>query len=642
MNYRAEIDGLRGWAVLSVIIFHAFPSWLKGGFIGVDIFFVISGFLITSYIFENLSYGHFSFFNFFGRRIRRIFPALILVMFSSLIFGWFFLFTEEFTQLSKHVAGGAAFISNFILINESGYFDNAANTKPMLHLWSLAIEEQFYIFWPIILWLAWLLKLNLLTISFSVAAISFFFNLFLIKLYPTEVFFLPLGRFWELLSGGILAWFYTHKSESLFQFKHWVDSYFLKSISVKGITSKYGSKFLNLISFLGLLLLIYGFLRIEESFSFPSFWALIPVTGTVLVIVSGSKAILNRLFFMNPIIVWIGIISYPLYLWHWPILTFLQIIDGGMPNMATRAIALVASIILAWVTYYLIEKPIRRFGKWGVKTLILICLLAFLGFLSLIIYETKGRFLPITPKQIIANTAYASPMRDGCHFPLEKDFEKRNVCKYFQDERMIAVFGNSHSVELAYAMALILKDLGLGVEHHTMSGCEHNFGLTNLNDQQQICADWESSVVEKIKLDASIKSIVVSYRNETYLNEKRKALANMLDVLVKSNKEVVLVLQAPLPKMHINSHIRKSVFNSKSNVKGHTKEEWFKIYNAKVDLLKEISKKVKVYDPTDVFCDQLDCYVVKSGVALYFDDDHMSVKGSEMVAQEVLKLISIK
>ena len=139
-GYRFEIDGLRAFAVLSVVAFHAFPSLLKGGFIGVDVFFVISGFLITIHIFENLDKGKFSFTDFFGRRIRRIFPALILVMVSSLAFGWFVLLADEYAQLGKHVASGAAFITNFILVNESGYFDNIAETKPMLHLWSLAIS----------------------------------------------------------------------------------------------------------------------------------------------------------------------------------------------------------------------------------------------------------------------------------------------------------------------------------------------------------------------------------------------------------------------------------------------------------------------------------------------------------------------
>ena len=162
MNMRKEIDGLRAFAVISVVVFHTFPGWLKGGFIGVDIFFVISGFLITTQILEKLDNGQFSFLDFFGRRIRRIFPALTLVLLCSFAFGWVVLLPDEFANLSKHVAAGAAFSINFILVSESGYFDHAAAIKPLLHLWSLAVEEQFYIIWPLLLWLAWKQKLNLL------------------------------------------------------------------------------------------------------------------------------------------------------------------------------------------------------------------------------------------------------------------------------------------------------------------------------------------------------------------------------------------------------------------------------------------------------------------------------------------------
>ena len=357
-SYRSEIDGLRAFAVLSVVAFHAFPSWLKGGFIGVDIFFVISGFLITSHIFENLDKGQFSFTDFFSRRIRRIFPALILVMASSLAFGWLALLADEFAQLGKHVASGAAFITNFILVDESGYFDNAAETKPMLHLWSLAVEEQFYIVWPLVLWLAWKRKFNLLTITILVTVISFYLNFRFVKLHPTETFFWPVGRFWELLSGSILAWLILYKSEVLNRLRLWIDKFLVRVIHSKEVEAD-GSTTSNLMSFFGLLLLAYGVIRINESLSFPSKWALIPVLGAVLIIASGSKAWLNRIFLMNPIAVWFGLISYPLYLWHWPILSFLQIVEGEMPHRDARILAVLLAILLAWLTLKLVESPIR-------------------------------------------------------------------------------------------------------------------------------------------------------------------------------------------------------------------------------------------------------------------------------------------
>ena len=268
-SYRPEIDGLRAFAVLSVVAFHAFPSWLKGGFIGVDVFFVISGFLITSHIFENLDKGQFSFTDFFGRRIRRIFPALILVMACSLTFGWFALLADEFAQLGKHIASGAVFIINFILVDEAGYFDNAAETKPMLHLWSLAVEEQFYIVWPLVLWLAWKRKFNLLTITILVILLSFYLNLRFVKSHPIVTFFWPVGRFWELLSGSVLAWLFLHKSDLLGRLNLWIDKFLVRISCFKKVQAD-GSTTSNLMSFFGLLLLTYGVIRINESLSFPS------------------------------------------------------------------------------------------------------------------------------------------------------------------------------------------------------------------------------------------------------------------------------------------------------------------------------------------------------------------------------------
>jgi peptidoglycan/LPS O-acetylase OafA/YrhL len=176
-KYRPDIDGLRALAVLSVVLFHAFPEVLKGGFIGVDVFFVISGFLISTIIFTSLERGSFSFREFYARRIRRIFPALVLVLASSYVFGWFTLLADEYRQLGKHIAGGAGFISNLMLWTEAGYFDTSAETKPLLHLWSLGIEEQFYFVWPLLLCFAWKRKFNLFTIAIGVAVLSFALNL---------------------------------------------------------------------------------------------------------------------------------------------------------------------------------------------------------------------------------------------------------------------------------------------------------------------------------------------------------------------------------------------------------------------------------------------------------------------------------
>ena len=388
-KYRPDIDGLRAVAVLSVVAFHAFPAWMRGGFIGVDIFFVISGFLISIIIFENLDKGTFSFVEFYARRIKRIFPALLLVLIASFAFGWFALLADENKQLGKHIAAGAGFISNFVFWGEAGYFDNSAETKPLLHLWSLGIEEQFYIIWPFVLWLARKRKFNLLTLTILVTFVSFYLNLKGIKKDAVATFYSPQTRFWEFLAGSLLAWFALYKKSTFARYELKIDGYLAKLIYRDSVEAN-GRRLSNVISFFGCLLLAYGFWRINKGLSFPGKWALVPVLGTVLIITAGSKAWINRKIFSNKIFIWFGLISFPLYLWHWPILSFARIVEGEVPSRNIRLAAVMLSIVLAWLTYKFVERPVRigKGSKFNCYTLSSIMLLVFIcGF---ILFEKNG------------------------------------------------------------------------------------------------------------------------------------------------------------------------------------------------------------------------------------------------------------
>lgn len=388
-KYRPDIDGLRAVAVLAVVAFHSFPNWVRGGFIGVDIFFVISGYLISTIIFENLDRGTFSFTDFYARRIKRIFPALIIVLIACFIFGWFELLAEEYKQLGKHIAAGAGFISNFILLNEAGYFDNSADTKPLLHLWSLGIEEQFYIVWPLFLWFAWKRKFNILVITIIVAIASFVLNIKGIKQDMVATFYSPQTRLWELISGSLLAWFTLYKKDTFANIKHKLD--LLLSRIVHSEKKEPDDKMLsNVLSFVGLLLLMYGFWRINKELSFPGNWALVPVLGAVLIITAGSEAWINRTILSNKVAVWFGLISFPLYLWHWPLLSFARIVENEVPSRNIRIAAVVLSIALAWLTYKLVERPIR-FGRYEkIKSLVLVFLMFIVGFIGYNTYQRDG------------------------------------------------------------------------------------------------------------------------------------------------------------------------------------------------------------------------------------------------------------
>jgi peptidoglycan/LPS O-acetylase OafA/YrhL len=387
-KYRPDIDGLRAVAVLSVVGFHAFPSLVKGGFIGVDVFFVISGFLISGIVFESLDKGTFTFREFYARRIRRIFPALILVMVASFIVGWFSLLADEYKQLGKHITGGAAFISNIVLWQEAGYFDNSAETKPLLHLWSLGVEEQFYIVWPLLLWLAWKRKFNFFAVTLAIALGSFYLNLKGIKQDAVATFYSPLTRFWELMCGGLLAWVTIYKKSSYANFKLKADRLLVSAI-YKDKTVEEGRTLANLSAFVGLALLAWGLERITKNYSFPGVWALVPVVAAVLIISAGPKAWVNKNLLSNEVAVWIGLISYPLYLWHWPVISFATIFESTFPSVSVRIEALIAAILLAYITYKIVERPIRAGSKKNEMTAVLFMLMV--GVLCLGYFDYSDR-----------------------------------------------------------------------------------------------------------------------------------------------------------------------------------------------------------------------------------------------------------
>ncbi|MDO9392637.1 MAG: acyltransferase, partial [Methylotenera sp.] len=317
------MDGLRAVAVLSVVIYHAFPKFIRGGFIGVDIFFVISGFLISTIIFGSLERNSFNFIKFYSRRIKRIFPALLLVLTASFVFGWFALLADEYKQLGKHIAGGAGFISNFLFWKESGYFDNAAETKPLLHLWSLGIEEQFYIVWPLLLWLAWKKRFNLLTITILVAVISFALNISKVHSDAVAAFYSPQTRFWELLVGSVLAYMTMHRRSLSPKFKHKLDMWLGQIIYAQAPEAN-GKTLHNVQSLLGAFLILAGLLIITKERHFPGWWAVVPTLGALLIISAGVHSWFNRVVLSNRVLVWFGLISFPLYLWHWPLLSFVR------------------------------------------------------------------------------------------------------------------------------------------------------------------------------------------------------------------------------------------------------------------------------------------------------------------------------
>lgn len=368
-KYRPDIDGLRAIAVLSVVGFHAFPARVPGGFVGVDIFFVISGFLISTIILENLEHGKFCFIEFYARRIRRIFPALLLVLATTLAFGWMVLLAGEFRQLGEHVAAGAAFISNLVLWRESGYFDIDAETKPLLHLWSLGIEEQYYIIWPLLLWLCAKAQFKAFWMALAICLLSFVLNSRGVVTNPVETFYSPLTRLWELLAGSILAW---------------------ARIQNAALIDRFAEKLGHAGSLAGFVLIAGAIVLIDRRTAFPGWWAALPVLGAMLIIAAGPRALINNAVLARPFVVLIGLISFPLYLWHWPLLSFGYILKNESPSRTYRIFAVMAAMILAWGTYRLIEQRVRKSAHGDRLTAILVGLMIANGAVGYLVYLQNG------------------------------------------------------------------------------------------------------------------------------------------------------------------------------------------------------------------------------------------------------------
>ena len=386
VDYRPDIDGLRAIAVLAVIGFHAFPAWIRGGFVGVDVFFVISGYLISTILLTGMERGSFRFSQFYIRRIRRIFPALIVVLLACMVAGWLVLFSFEYKALGKHVAGSAAFVSNFVLWNEAGYFDKAAETKPLLHIWSLGIEEQFYIVWPLLLYLTWRFRTGTLALLLLLLLGSFVLNVRAAGIDPTADFFSPLTRFWELMAGAVLAylslypavlqWISRRPSPKAFSWLGAAGASYPTANDVKAIC--------------GLLLVVTAVLVIDGSKGYPGWWALLPVAGTYLMIAAGPNTWIGNRLLATKMLVAVGLISYPLYLWHWPLLSFIRIVNGTAPSAAAATLAILLSFALAWLTYLLVEKPLR-FGKSApVKAAALLAVMAAIGLAGYVTYAKGG------------------------------------------------------------------------------------------------------------------------------------------------------------------------------------------------------------------------------------------------------------
>ena len=641
-QYRPDIDGLRAIAVFLVVGFHAFPERIEGGFIGVDIFFVISGFLISKIIFDHLDNNCFSLSNFYCRRIKRIFPSLLVVLIVTYSFGWMMLTSTEFSQLGAHIASGAGFSSNFILWIESGYFDKNTYAKPLLHLWSLGIEEQYYILWPILLWSAWQRQLNLLMVTTILGIGSFLLNLNSIQNDTVAAFYSPQTRFWELLIGSALAGISFYRKNE--------NTSFISDVCEFGDR---GRTLSNMKSLVGAAFICIGIITINKERAFPGAWALLPTLGAAMVISAGEHAWLNRTILSNRILVWFGLISFPLYLWHWPLLSFAYILGSRTPGIDIRIAAILISIMLSWITYRLIENPIRsnQVKKRHVeKALVaLIVVVGFAGYLAPWLQETGLRdskqFIvvkyegEITAKSVfdyMAKNFYPctpASLREGA-MSWREDVSTAYV-RCFQSKKSdpvkIAIIGDSHAEDLFIGLADELIDVN--VVYYAQDGLPRvgngKFGkiFTYILDNPDI-----TTVILSGSWYGRLGEIpaVSTLKNE---------LSETIRALIKAKKFVYItddVHHFSFPPELCKYGRRISLWNTCIEDISYFHEK-YKTYYSSLELLERENSTIKLLRITASFCGKTFCSMERDGEILYRDTGHLTVNGSKFVGKKIVE-----
>ena len=625
-KYIPSIDGIRAIAVLAVILFHAFPNAIPGGYIGVDIFFVISGYLITNIIVTQVGTGNFSFKDFYSRRIRRIFPALILVLVSVYALGWFVMLADEFKQLGKHIAAGAGFIANLTYWLESGYFDELHELKPLLNLWSLGVEEQFYIFWPCIILLLIKLKINLRSTLLFLVGFSFFLNVFFIKDHQSATFFLSFSRFWELGLGGLLA----------------IEKDTLARVKLNS----------TLIFICGALAIFGPIFLLSSKSLFPGWAALSPVLGTALILLSIQTGSIGSTFLANKVLVNLGLISYPLYLWHWPILSFARLMKGEPLTSLESMALLVASILLAFLTYFLLEKRLRH---QGVKTVfILSVLLVAIGFQGWNTYNRGGLEyrlrktieIPEDQKRDFVKWENKGMLPTGNCEP-GFIYPEAHVCAQSHPEKSadIIVLGDSHAfsaywgIAKSYADNHVVKLLGQG-------GCAPFMNAGSFGSYSS-CEKNMNSQLLWISKNPNVKTVFIVHRNRDLTSEAERstyaaAIKQTFDLLLTSNKKVIYVYSVPElnfePRLCVGALPlgRKNPVDSCSYPLARELARQSSFRKTVLEILDQYPD-IKTFDPANILCKEGVCNAVIDHRVMYTDTNHLSESGSYIQGLEIKK-----
>ncbi len=639
LDYRADLDGLRAVAVVPVILFHLGFPYTPGGYIGVDVFFVLSGYLITRQIALELDQGRFSLLGFYDRRIRRLFPALFAMLFVSTIIALFVLLPRDLDGFGESLVAAVLSISNFYFWSERDYFSPAAETMPLLHTWSLAVEEQFYILFPALLLLAWPFgRTHVRHGLIALAALSFAASIWTTRAAPDAAFYLLPTRAWELLIGSLLA--------------------------LSPVATPIPARLRTLATSIGLAGIGAAVFTYHAGTRFPGFAAALPAVGCALIIWAGqapltssanppapSRPLVIRLLAWRPL-VFVGLISYSLYLWHWPLIVFAR---HWLPEPLTptqAALVALATFCIACVSWKFIEQPLRRGGSlWTTPKLrvryssVIVCSLAFVG-MSL---DIGNGFPWLQPKAVLAvvdDESDRSPLRERCHIA-RRDQGRLNVadtCVFGSaNAREIVVLGDSHGAELGYALSDLAREGALRVRQITASACPPALGFSH--DERQNCPRHTRKMIEGL-VDSPRSTILIVANYFSWSGMKpstRDAFWTGLDESVARLRQAghdVLLLGGWPP--HAKGSLPHTLAGEVRH--GRTPEAYvFPVDQSIADgidaRLRRIAERHSAtYVPlAQTICgDSRQCRGMIHGQAILFDRDHLSVSAARHVVRELI------
>jgi len=658
MDYRREIDGLRALAVLPVIFFHAGFQTFSGGFVGVDIFFVISGYLITSIILTEMETGTFTLANFYERRARRILPALFVLMAICLPFAWIWLLPHDMVSFSQSLLAVLAFASNILFWHSSGYFDTAAELKPLLHTWSLAVEEQYYLLFPLFVLLTW--RFGKTWILKSLVAV------FIISLAsahwgstnkPIFTFFLLPTRGWELLIGGFIAFYF--------------------SLGHKQFTNKWVNEIGSL---LGVLFIAYSIFSFDSKTPFPSLYTLVPTVGAALIIFFATPLTRAGKLLGSKLFVGVGLISYSAYLYHQPLFAFAKHRMINAPSFQLITLLVAATFFLAYFSWRYVEAPFRNKQQINRKQLFTFCILTSFTFalFGLIGVFNKGDKFRLSDEVL----AYANISKEyeeqreaeGCDVSA-KNFELGGCVKGDKAKSPnFALVGDSHAVALAFELDKSFSKVGFSFRQYTEGGCPFaEFINYSSNDkcskyQSAYFQDFESNNVETFIVASKWAHYIndLSFDNEeggieptrprndfysanevsthsSLLNRKMSILnayKKGIYRLLSAGKRVILVY--PIPEQGWDIPLRAAklkLFGIELSQPGVRRSVIDRRYSEIVSLFDSFGENINLVRifPTKIFCDENRCASNFQGVSLYYDDDHLSNAGAKLVVNEIMK-----